>query len=95
MGGLQEAHKIISCVIVVKLQIRVNASESCFDHIFSIVKNMLPEDKKLTSNFYRMKKMVVKLGLGYEKINICVNNSILYYKKCKEDVVFYVWSPSI
>ena len=81
MGELQKAYKIISCVTVIKFQSEFNTSESYYDRILTVVKNMLPEDEKLVSNFYRTKKMVTKLGLGYEKIDICVNSCMLYYKE--------------
>ena len=86
MGGLQEAYKTISSVQLLNYKSEFNMSESCYNRILSIVKNMLPEDEKLVSNFYRTKKMVAKLGLGYEKIDACVNNCILYYKENAEKV---------
>ena len=62
-------------------KLEFNTSESYCDRILSIVKHMLLENEKLVSNFYRMKKMVAKLGLGYKKIDVCINNCMLYYKK--------------
>jgi len=58
-----------------------NMSEACYDRLMSIMKSFLPEGEKLEPNFYRTKKMMKNLGLGYEKIDACENNCILYYKK--------------
>ncbi|GKV39907.1 hypothetical protein SLEP1_g47607 [Rubroshorea leprosula] len=39
-----------------------------------------PEDQqKVPSNFYEAKKFMKNLGLGYVKIDACVNNCFLYY----------------
>ncbi|KAG8370027.1 hypothetical protein BUALT_Bualt14G0075000 [Buddleja alternifolia] len=45
---------------------------------------MLPNGAKLSENLYKTKKQLSKLGLGYEKIDACVNNFILYYKENKD-----------
>ena len=56
-------------------------SDSTYDHLMSLLDDMLPEDNKLPHSFYRTKKMMSKLGLGYKKIHACVNNCVLYYKE--------------
>ncbi|XP_057993064.1 uncharacterized protein LOC131174044 [Hevea brasiliensis] len=56
-------------------------SHNCFDNLLSIIKSMLPEGNLLPSNFYNTKKMMSTLGLGYQKIDVCVNNCMLYYKE--------------
>ncbi|OMO69993.1 Transposon, En/Spm-like protein [Corchorus capsularis] len=58
-----------------------NMSDASFDRLVGIVKDMMPEDKKLPKNFYRTKKMMARLGLGYEKIHACQNNYMLFYKE--------------
>ncbi|KAL0292531.1 UNVERIFIED_CONTAM: hypothetical protein Sradi_6985000 [Sesamum radiatum] len=50
----------------------------------SVIKTMLPEGEKLPNNLYKTKKQLAKLGLGYEKIDACVNNCMLYYKENKD-----------
>ncbi|GKV48031.1 hypothetical protein SLEP1_g54870 [Rubroshorea leprosula] len=43
-------------------------------------KLLSPEDQqKVPSNFYEAKKFMKSLGLGYVKIDACVNNCFLYY----------------
>ncbi|GLT24911.1 hypothetical protein SLA2020_000730 [Shorea laevis] len=43
-------------------------------------KLLSPEDQqKVPSNFYEAKKFMKNLGLGYVKIDACVNNCFLYY----------------
>ncbi|GLT30187.1 hypothetical protein SLA2020_050030 [Shorea laevis] len=43
-------------------------------------KLLSPEDQeKVPKDFYSAKKMINVLGLGYKKIDICVNDCFLYY----------------
>jgi len=57
-----------------------NLSQACYNRIMSIVISSLPESQRLPKDFYGAKKMVKKLGLGYEKIDVCMNNCMLFYK---------------
>ncbi|XP_072081023.1 uncharacterized protein [Arachis hypogaea] len=50
----------------------------------AIIKSMLPESEKLPEDFYRSKTMIQELGLGYEKIDICPNHCMLYYKETSD-----------
>jgi hypothetical protein len=43
------------------------------------VKNILPERNKVKENFYAAKSMMKLLGIGYQKIDICLNFCMLYY----------------
>ncbi|OMO57998.1 Transposon, En/Spm-like protein [Corchorus capsularis] len=57
-----------------------NMSDVTFDRLLSIIKDLLPGGDKLPPSFYRTKKMMSNLGLGYQKIHACVNNCMLFYK---------------
>jgi len=35
---------------------------------------------KILSSFYEMKKIINKLGLNYEKIDVCPNDCMLYWE---------------
>lgn len=59
-------------------------SEACYDFMLLIIKSMLPENENLFENFYQSKKIVMELGLSYKKIDVCLNDSILYYKDDEE-----------
>ena len=54
-------------------------SEACYNRMLLIIKSMLPEDEKLPEDFYQSKKIMKKLGLSYQKIDICSNFCMLYY----------------
>lgn len=56
-------------------------SQAHFDRIISIIKNMLPKDEKMPKNYNKSKQMVKMLGLGYQKIHLCINDCMLFYKE--------------
>ncbi|GKV43311.1 hypothetical protein SLEP1_g50615 [Rubroshorea leprosula] len=58
-----------------------NISGVGYNEIIHGYKKLLsPEDQqKVPSNFYEAKKFMKSLGLGYVKIDACVNNYFLYY----------------
>ena len=52
-----------------------------YDRIVAIIKKMLPKDEKLVESFYASKKIIKKLSMGYEKIDACYYDCILFYKE--------------
>ncbi|KAJ0921118.1 putative Transposase-associated domain-containing protein [Helianthus annuus] len=58
-----------------------NVSTACYDHIISMVKELMPEGNKLPENFYYTKKSLEKLFLPKERIDVCKNHCMLFYKQ--------------
>jgi hypothetical protein len=54
-------------------------SEAGYDKIIKWARSILPEGKRLKENFYAAKSMMLTLGLGYQKIDMCPNFCMLYY----------------
>ncbi|KAL2231065.1 UNVERIFIED_CONTAM: hypothetical protein Sindi_1700900 [Sesamum indicum] len=79
--GCKNHTKLSAVAQLLSIKSEYNLPEACYDRLVSTIKSMLPEDEKLLDNFYTTKKHLGKLGLGYEKIDSCVNNCILYYKE--------------
>ena len=52
-----------------------------YDRMVSIIKQMLSTDEKLVRSFYASQKMMKRLDMGYEKIDACRNDCILFYKE--------------
>ena len=49
--------------------------------MIAIIKKMLPKDEKLVGSLYASKKMVKRLDMGYEKIDVCHNDYMLFYNE--------------
>ncbi|GLT25074.1 hypothetical protein SLA2020_002280 [Shorea laevis] len=58
-----------------------NMSSANWEMALSLSRKLLsPNDQeKVPKDFYSAKKMINVLGLGYKKIDICVNDCFLYY----------------
>ncbi|XP_039120731.1 uncharacterized protein LOC120257299 [Dioscorea cayenensis subsp. rotundata] len=54
-------------------------SEKCFNDFCQFLKEMLPADNAIPSNFYITKKLVQGLGLPVEKIHCCLNGCMIYW----------------
>jgi len=85
--GCHKHTKLSPISQLLNLKSEFNMSESCYDRMIVIIKSMLPETEKLPENFYRSKKMVNELGLGYEKIDACPNHCMLYDRENKDPKV--------
>ncbi|XP_076932154.1 uncharacterized protein LOC143597558 [Bidens hawaiensis] len=60
-----------------------NVSTECYNHNISMVKALLPKGNKLPENFYDTKKSLEKLCLPKERIDVCKNHCMLFYKQDK------------
>ena len=47
---------------------------------------LLPQDNEIPKSFYEAKKTLSALGMGYEKIHACPNDSISYRNELKDSV---------
>ncbi|KAK2638769.1 hypothetical protein Ddye_026564 [Dipteronia dyeriana] len=49
--------------------------------LLKFLKDVFPICEKLPTSYYDAKKVVKDLGLHYEKIDVCENNCVIYYKE--------------
>ena len=60
-----------------------NVPQTAFDEFASILKSVLPSQNKMPGSFYDAKKLMKKLGMRVEKIHVCQNECMLYYKEIR------------
>ena len=76
-----ETHTILSAMSeLLNLKVEFNMTVSWYDKMVAIIKKMLSKEEKLVGSFYASKKMIKGLGMGYEKIDTCRNDCMLFYK---------------
>jgi hypothetical protein len=46
-----------------------------------LISDILPKPHKVPKDMYQSKKMMSALGLKYEKINVCPDNCMLFWKE--------------
>jgi len=77
--GCTNHNKLSAVAHVFTIKLDHGLSEAGYDKIIEWARSILPEGNRLKENFYTAKSMMKPLGLGYQKIDICLNFCVLYY----------------
>ncbi|XP_073047517.1 uncharacterized protein [Primulina eburnea] len=56
-------------------------SNDSFDMLLQLLKQILPIGSNLPESYYDSKKIIKDLGLSYQKIDVCKNDCMLYWKE--------------
>ncbi|XP_076909856.1 uncharacterized protein LOC143567279 [Bidens hawaiensis] len=80
-GGSEKASTLATTTRLLNLKSDCNVSDSTFDKILLIIKDILPDDAKLPRNFYETKKMLKPLELPSQRIHVCENHCMLFNKE--------------
>jgi hypothetical protein len=70
--------KLGSTLELLKWKAEEGLSDSGFEKLLKMMRNMLPKDNELPTTTYEAKKIVCPLGLEVQKIHACPNDCILY-----------------
>ena len=57
-----------------------NMSQYCFNQFVGLMKEISHPDNLIPPNFYKTKKLVLKLSLSTKKLDYCFYGCMLYYK---------------
>ena len=83
--NLLVSNKIYTVLLAISellnLKAEFNMIVNYYDRMVALIKKMVSKDEKLVGSFYASKKMMKRLGMGYEKIDACHNDCILFYKE--------------
>jgi hypothetical protein len=60
-------------------------SNKCYKECLSLFNDVLPSNHKLPIDMYQSKKLLSALDLEYEKIDVCKDNCMIFYKECKNE----------
>jgi hypothetical protein len=71
--------KLGSTLELLKWKSEEGLSDSGFEKLLKIMRNMLPKDNELPTSMYEAKKNVYPLGLEVQKIHACPNDCNLYH----------------
>ncbi|XP_024009247.1 uncharacterized protein LOC112084358 [Eutrema salsugineum] len=58
-----------------------NMSEKCVDSWASLFTEYLPEGNQSTKSHYETEKLMGNLGLPFHKIDVCINNCMIFWKE--------------
>jgi hypothetical protein len=65
---------------------KYNFSNQCYNDIVKFVIDLLPAKHNILKDLYQSKKIVAGLEMDYEKIDVCENSCILFWKEHKDDI---------
>jgi hypothetical protein len=60
-------------------------SNNCYNELLKLIEDVLLNPNNLSKDMYHSKKLVKGLGMDYEKIEVCRNSCILFWKEHKEE----------
>jgi hypothetical protein len=60
-------------------------SNNYYNEVLKLIGGVLPNPNKLPKDMYHSKKLVKGLGMDYEKIDVCQNSCMLFWKEHKEE----------
>ncbi|CAM8891125.1 unnamed protein product [Rhodiola kirilowii] len=61
-------------------------SEGAFNAVCDTMKNLIGGENNIPSSFKQAKKLVADLGMGYQRIDVCVGGCMIYYG-CDESMI--------
>ena len=56
-------------------------SNNCYKELLKLISDVLIANHKLPRDMYQSKKLLSSLGMDYEKIDVCPNNCMLFWKE--------------
>jgi hypothetical protein len=60
-------------------------SNNCYNELLKLIEDVLLNPNKMPKDMYHSKKLVNGLGMDYEKIDVCQNSCMLFWKKHNEE----------
>jgi hypothetical protein len=60
-------------------------SNNCYNELLKLYRDVLLNHNKLSKDMYHSKKLVKGLGMDYEKIDVCRNSCMLFWKEHKDE----------
>ncbi|KAK3003152.1 hypothetical protein RJ639_002955 [Escallonia herrerae] len=79
--GCKSETKLSFIVWLVNLKCTSKWSDKSFDMLIDKLRVIIPAGEQLPANYYETKKLIGDLGFSYEKIDVCPNDCMLYWKE--------------
>jgi hypothetical protein len=66
---------------IMSIKSRFAFSNKCYKELLSLFSDVLPSNHKMPKDMYQSKKLLSALGMEYEKIDVCTDNYMMFYKE--------------
>jgi hypothetical protein len=67
------------------MKLKYNFSNQCYNDIVKLIIDLITVKHNMMKDLYQSKKIVARLGMNYEKIDVCERNCMLFWKEHKDD----------
>jgi hypothetical protein len=71
---------------IMSIKSKFTFSNKCYKELLSLFSDILPSNHKMLKDMYQSKKILSALGMEYEKINMCKDNCMIFYKEDKNEM---------
>jgi hypothetical protein len=82
-------HTIVSILAFVtritSIKSKFTFSNKCYTELLSLFSDVLPSNHKMLKDMFQSKKLLSALGMEYEKIDVCKDNYMIFYKEHKNE----------
>jgi hypothetical protein len=58
---------------------------NCYKELLNLISDVLPMNHTMPKDMYQSKKLLSTLGMEYEKIDVCKDNCMIFYKEHKNE----------
>jgi hypothetical protein len=73
----------VNCIMSIKSKFAF--SNKCYKELLRLFSDVLPSNHKMPKDIYQSKKLLSALGMEYEKIDVCKDNCMIFYKEHKNE----------
>jgi hypothetical protein len=70
---------------ITSIKSKFTFSSKCYKELLRLFSDVLPSNHKMPKDMYQSKKLLSALGMEYEKIDICKDNYMIFYKEHKNE----------
>jgi hypothetical protein len=70
---------------ITSIKSKFTFSNKCYNELLRLFSDVLPSNHKMLKDMYPSKKLLSSLGMEYEKIDVCKDNCMIFYKEHKNE----------
>jgi hypothetical protein len=70
---------------ITSIKSKFTFSNKCYKELLRLFSNVLPSNHKMPKDMYQSKKLLPALGMEDEKIDVCKDNCVIFYKEHKNE----------
>jgi hypothetical protein len=70
---------------ITSIKSKFTFSNKCYKKLLRLFSDVLPSNHKMPKDMYQSTKLLSALGMEYEKIDVCKDNCMIFYKEHKNE----------